>query len=839
MKKALIIISIFIVLVLGAVVTLPMIFRDALLETARTTVYKHLGVNIGFSEFRLSFIRNFPKATLRMGNVYVTGARHFQNDTLLKIPVIRADMDLLSLFSKEGVSLEELSIESPVLRLRVGEDSVANWDFYTDSKPTGKTGDIADDAEEKVFQLELENVVVTGADVSYLDQSTGIAIYFNGSNATLSGNMYGSSFDMEIWGKVNDFRLLYDSLVYVAHTTLETNSLLTIDYETMEFRVSENEFRVNRLPLVVEGNVKMPGDSVVFDLDIGSVVSGLDEFLDLVPPDYAKYLDGMTATGKASISGALKGVYVGDQYPAFHFTLSVDEGSIKYDGLPEELKHVNAEFILDKPQGPLDGMELRITQGHTEIRDNPVDLVLSIKNLFRDPFFNGKLNGKVNFSHLKDALPLDSMHLTGEMEAFLTLKAPYSAIREEQYDFVEADGTVQLTGFSYAGPRLTMPVVIPAGQLQFSPSWVELTDTEVRIGQSDMQLSGKISNYLGYLLKGGTLDGTLGLRSQFLNLNELIHLMADKESGTDTPAISPQAGTDEPETIAFDIPQNLNLEFTSRVSNVLLGRLPFTGVNGLITAKDGKLVLHGLQSNLFEGGITLIGSYMNNPEKEPEFDLSFDVSEIDLPTASRNLLFLEKAIPSDTRSRGKVSTRFSARGRFSPELKIISSTVNGSGTFTTHDIQIIDSPTFQQLQSILKQEKLRNITVDDVTAQFQVENGNLFIKPFQTQIAGQQATITGSLNAKDILNLQMDFVIERSAFGPDIQEILEVIPGQENIQSVPVTVLLRGPVEKPEVTMNYTETRKYIMEKIKNATPESLKKSIDRIGDALKKWIEK
>jgi len=839
MKRTIIIISILILLFLGVIVTLPMIFKDALLEKARTTVYKHLGVNVGFSEFRLSLLRNFPKATLRMENVYVIGAHPFQKDTLLKIPVIRSDMELLSLFSKDGAILGALHIESPVLRLLVGEDSVANWDFSRDPEPESTTGNTPDDAPEKTFQLELENVVVTGADVSYLDQSTGIALYFNGSELTLSGNMYSSSFDMEVWGKVGDFRLLYDSLVYVSHATLETNSLLTIDYETMEFVVSENELWVNRLPFVVEGGFQVPGDSVVFDLDIRSAVSGLDEFLALVPPDYEKYLDGMTARGKATMSGALKGVYFGEQYPAFNFMIIVAEGSLKYAGLPEELKHINAELILDKPQGVLDRMELKITQAHAEVRNNPVDLVLSITDLFGDPYFNGELTGKINFSHLKDAFPLDSMHLTGEIETHLLLKAPYSAVLEEQYDDIKADGTVLLIGFSYAGTQLTRPVSVPEGQLQFSPSHVELTETEVRIGQSDMRLSGRISNYLGYFLKGGTLDGTLDLRSRFLNLNELINLQADKESGYAGTTVDPQGGPAEPEIVAFDIPQNLNLEFTSRISNVLLGRLPLTGVNGLVTAKNGKLVLHGLQCTLFEGEVTLTGSYMNNREKEPEFDLGFDISEIDLPTASRNLLFLEKAISSDTRSQGKVSTRFSAKGRLSPELKIISSSVDGSGTFTTHDIQIIDSPTFNQLQRVLKQERLRNITVDDVTAQFQVDDGNLFIKPFQTKIAGQETTITGSLNVKNILDLKMDFVIERSSFGPDIQEILEVIPGQETIQAVPVTVLISGPVEKPEVKMDYAETQKYITEKIKNASPESLKKSINRIGDALKKWIDK
>jgi len=108
------------------------------------------------------------------------------------------------------------------------------------------------------------------------------------------------------------------------------------------------------------------------------------------------------------------------------------------------------------------------------------------------------------------------------------------------------------------------------------------------------------------------------------------------------------------------------------------------------------------------------------------------------------------------------------------------------------------------------------------------------LRPFKTKIAGQQTTIEGSLNVEDILNLKMDFVVERSAFGPDIQDLLGALPGQEKITAVPVTVMLTGPVNNPEVKMDYTDTRKYITEKVKESASDGLK----RIGNALKKLID-
>jgi hypothetical protein len=208
-----------------------------------------------------------------------------------------------------------------------------------------------------------------------------------------------------------------------------------------------------------------------------------------------------------------------------------------------------------------------------------------------------------------------------------------------------------------------------------------------------------------------------------------------------------------------------------------------------------------------------------------------------LPEAARTVKALGKLMPPTSKSQGKISTRFSVKGQLDNLLKPIAASVNGLGSINTTDIQVIDSPTFAQLNTILQKEKLKNITVDDFTGHFTVENGNLLIKPFDTKIAGQPVKVTGKLNVDDILDVKMDFVVERSAFGPSIQEILAILPGQETITNVPVSVALKGPVGKPEVKMDLTETRKYVTEQVKKASSESLKKSIDKIGQGLKKLI--
>ena len=87
-----------------------------------------------------------------------------------------------------------------------------------------------------------------------------------------------------------------------------------------------------------------------------------------------------------------------------------------------------------KPQGILDFTEVNIRKAHAEVKNSPVDFRLALKNLMTDLHFDGAFIGKENFNELKDALPLDSVNISGIIDADLKVKGNYSAIDKEEYD---------------------------------------------------------------------------------------------------------------------------------------------------------------------------------------------------------------------------------------------------------------------------------------------------------------------------------------------------------------------------------------------------------------------
>ena len=838
MKKILIVIGIVVALLIAAMAAVPLFFKQALLEKTKITINKHINAEVEFSDLKLSLFRSFPKVSLELVDIQVVGKGEFANDTLFAAPSIRTKTALRQLFGKGNVGIEEILLKRPVLKLVVGASGNVNWDLLADSESKEEAAAVSDSDEEGIV-FQLDKIGISNADFIYEDREADILFRLNDINIGVSGEMYGTEAQLLAEGTAAQLFLSYAGVNYITNTSVETRTKLNVDYDIMDIEIQENELLINRLPLEVLGMIQMPDDTMYFDLHIKTKESGFDNFLALIPPDYEDYLNEITANGTATISGTVKGKYFDEDYPAFDLKIDVSNGNIRYADLPEEIKNISADLSITKPQGVLDFTEVNIRKAHAEVKNSPVDFRLALKNLMTDLHFDGALTGNVNFNELKAALPLDSVNISGIIDADLMVKGNYSAIEKEQYDKIQTEGTVNLTNFLYESPGLTQQVKIPEGKMTFSPQAVNLSGLSINIGQSDFRLSGNVTNYLNYLFKEGTLAGTLQLNSTQVNMNELLRLQVAKEDQQPQKTDATKKSREEQEEIlVFDVPANVDFTFQSDIQRVIFERMPITDVKGLITARKGKLVLDGLNMRMLDGGLKLSGSYENTAENKPLFDFSFDLSDIDIPKAYQTLLSVQRMIPIAGNSQGKFNISLNVNGQLTPGFGILASSVDGSGLFNTVNLQIIESPLFKQLKGLLKSEKLNNVKIDDFRAFVEVEKGAIKLKPFSTKVAGQETTISGNLNLENLIDMRLDFNVQRDAFGDDIQKILGVLPGQERIQLIPASVLLKGPVGKPEVKIDLEEARKMITNEVKKSAQENLQENINKISEGLKKLIK-
>ena len=328
MKKTIIIVAIVLIVLVGALLAIPIFFKQNLLDATKLTINKYIDAEVEFANLKLSLFQNFPKATLEFEDVLIIGENEFKNDTLLNVSLAKATMSLTSLFNKSGIRIEEILLEKPQLKLVVTEAGEANWDLVTSgesSKIVSENQSATDEVADNSFKLQLDKIELNDASFLYHDKLAKVELDFTGVNFEVAGKMYGTLTELITAGKIDNFNFKYNNVNYISNTSLETKMVLDIDYETMKISVAENELLINKLALELTGNMEIPSDSMFFNLQIKTRESDFENFLALIPAHYNSYLKDVKTSGSAAVAGNVKGFLFDDNYPAFSLSLDISD----------------------------------------------------------------------------------------------------------------------------------------------------------------------------------------------------------------------------------------------------------------------------------------------------------------------------------------------------------------------------------------------------------------------------------------------------------------------------------------------------------------------------------
>ncbi len=839
MKRKILVIFAIVLLIIGTLAVLPFIYKDKLLAKVKTTLNKQINAKIDFSDFKVSLFSQFPRVEIELQNISLIGINEFAHDTILSASSISTNVSLMDLLRSKDLELNRLLIENPRIMLLVNKSGAVNWDIVKPAET--RTAETASQpgSPEDAFQMKLNDIRVINLNLLYNDLEMPMKMWVKNTNLRATGDVAGSVTTFDMTADAEEFIFEYDSVKYISNTRVKAETLLKADYDKMSFVFDQGKLRINNLPLEVNGSFEMPTDSMFFDLAFQSEKSDFATILALVPADYQKYLEKADIKGSAEFKGSIKGLFYNEIYPAMDVLLSVTNASFKYQELPESVQDIQVLAQITKSEGDLNLLKVNVEKAHASIKNNPVDLHMSLSELMTDPDVDASFSGIIDFASLKQAIPIDSMDITGILKARLQLAGRMSSIEKREYEKFKSNGEATIRDFRIVSNQLTMPVEISQGQIKANTKQITIDQFDAKIGQSDFSLRGEVSNYLAYIFKNEVLKGNFNLKSAFMNFSELSNIQKPVQQpvpGQTEAKTSPVAAPDS--VTAFQVPEKLDLTFQSAIQRAIYDKMPVSNINGLIKVKDQRLELTNLSMDMLQGKLALNGSYTSNKENKPLFDFKLNMEDMDLPAAYQSLSTFSHYLPIAAKSQGKFSTQLGLSGIMNEKMNLVPTSLNGLGIFSTLNLMIIDSPVFDQIRGIIKKEKLKNVKIDDFTAKFQFENGQLKLNPFKTNIANQQATIYGSLSANREISLNLDFLVNREDLGADINKGLNILPGSQNIKMIEASVILKGSLTNPEISLDLSKARYQIEQEVKKASVEEIKGSVKKIGDELKKLFK-
>ena len=740
MKKFLKIVAIVAVVLIAVALVVPLALKSKVGDIVKKEAGELLTAEVDFRSLDLSLLRHFPHASVELEGLTVVCAAPFEGDTLASVGRISVVVDLMSLFGDSGYEVTKLLVDKAHLHARKLADGSVNWDVMKPSDEPAEEKEPAEADEPSAFRLRMRDVRLSEAVVRYEDDSTGMRAGVDPLDLRLSGDLSGERSDLDL--RLEAHRLSYAAggVALLRDADLTADVTLDADLKNKRFTFSDNRLSLNAIALSLDGWVALADDRTEMDVRVNSSKVEFRDVLSLVPAFYTRDFENLTASGQLTLDAWAKGVLAGDRLPAFETTLAVRDGSFKYASLPKAVTGITIDARAANPGGTADATTVDVPTFALTMAGNALRGSFSAATPMSDLRFKAAAAGKVDLGAVKEVYPLgDSIALAGVVTADMQASGRMSDIERERYEAIAASGRLTVEGVTAALAGLP-EVKVRRAAMSVSPAALTLSELGVTVGRSDIEASGTLSNYIGYLLRDQTLRGRLDVRSSLLDLNEL--LGDASEASADTGAAAP---ADTAAMRAVVVPQNLDLALGASLKKILFQKMVLDDFTGSLTVAKGTVSMNRLAMNAFGGRMSASGSYSTAADAQrPALKLKAEIADASFSTTFDQLDVVRRMVPLFEKTGGDYSMSLDLATRLTQTMNPDYATLQADGAIRSKNIRVQNIAVFDQLAAALKNDALRRIEAKDVDIRFTIRDGRIATQPFDLSVGGISLNLSGS-----------------------------------------------------------------------------------------------
>ena len=715
---------------------------------------------------------------------------------------------------------------------KVNAEGKANWDIMVPSDTTEmKTEETPVETKEEPGSetaIAFNNIEVRNLMLNYQDEQAQTFARIDAVNMALQGNLSETNTILNVLLKLKNIYLRQGKSVWVNNTDFNWQAEIGANLKELQFDIKKNDMSLNDLKLDLTGNIDIDDDKYTMDLNLNAPDTKFESLLALIPKDFQKEIEGIKTSGEFQLSLSAKGEYYENHLPTFDLRFNILNANLKYPDLPESVEKINLKLAVTNPGGTIAQTKADLSTLTFTVANNPFSMNLLVVNP-DDPTLKGGMKGVINFESLKKALPLKDITLNGILTTDLSFDGKYQYIEKEQYEKFTANGKIALQNVLFKNADFPAGISVPSGEVTITPARLNLKDLKVKINSSDFALVGYLANYLPYVFKDQTLKGNFTLNSNKIDLNEFMANMTTSEADTMQAATTQSSAPAEETSSVLAIPKNIELAFGTNIKEILFDSLVINSVKGNIETSGGIATLKNLSMDMLNGTLIMNGAYNTANPVKPSVDLNLRVTDIDIHSAYNAFSFIKQSLPIAMNCNGKISAAMKFSSDLDKEMSPIMTTANGGGSLSTKGFVLNDNPAMTQLASLLKNDELSRLSISNLKIDFKIEQGNIIVEPFTTNIAGNPTTFSGSQTVDGKMDYTMSMNIARKYFGKDIDKVLKAIPGANNIQSLDVDVKLGGTLDKPTITPDLSKALKKIEKEAGKELKNNLLKGLDKL----------
>ncbi len=815
-KKFLKIFVISLIVLIGLLFASTFVFRGKIVSLVKSEINKNIHAKVDFTEVDISFFRHFPKVSIGLDDLVVTGADYFAADTLIAAKRLDATVDIMSFFRGKNMNVYNIFLVSPRINAIVTKEGFTNWNIVKENL------NATDTTAAKTFNLQLQKYAIENGYLKYTDAQSDMSADIENLNHSGNGDFTSDLFTLKTATSADAVTFTYGLIPYLSKVKTIVTTDIKVDNKNNVYSFDAVDALLNDLMINGNGNIKSLANGYGMDINFKSASTDFKNILSLIPAIYKTEFNKVTANGTAKFEGFVKGVYGDSTMPGYHVAMNVKDGSFKYTDLPKGVQQINFNAVVDNPDGQTDNLILDITNGHLAIDKEPFDFRLLVKNPVSNMFVDAAAKGRLNLSEVANYIKLaNGTSISGLMNADVNIKGDVKEIEKQQYNNFYAAGVIDVNNFNYTSVDYPAGIKINTVHANFTPTKIDLSDLSGQYQNSNFTGGGTINNLLSYLLNGKPLSADLTVNADKVNLNDWIGVAAD------TGLVPPPAGS---AAKPFIVPGNLDIALNAKVDKLRYDKIDIQNLSGTIKVEDETIKLNNISGNAMDGTVTVNGSYSTKESKsKPAIVMSYDVNQVDIQKTFYTFNTAQNLMPIGKFLAGKFTSVLFANGKMGESMRIDMSTISGNGNLFLIEGFLSRFAPLDKIASTLNIKELQQISLKNVKTFFEFSNGKLLVKPFTVKIKDIEMEIGGlqGIGFDEGINYAINLKLPRALMGSQGNQFVDNLVNAANSKGIPVKV---GETVNLKLTMGGT---------IKNPTLiVDLKKSGETLADQLKEQVK-
>ncbi|MBL4710276.1 MAG: AsmA-like C-terminal region-containing protein, partial [Flavobacteriales bacterium] len=720
LKRTFLFFILLLLLVLSGVLIAGLYYGDEIKLLIVKNLNESLKTEIKVSQIDFSVLESFPKASIVFSDVVIF-AVDAKNDTLLSAKKLSVKFNLIDLY-KEKYKLIGLEIDGGKCEMVVDDSGRANYIFWEQS-----------DSNTNLIAVELEKVVLSNMQYTYINYSKTIGVSFLIDHADLTGNFKEQIFDLNLKTKLKNADIQIKETRLFENRTLYLAIQGSVDQANERLNFASSNLGVDGMNISINGDLSY-GSSNKLNLNLESKNADLEKAIALLPQSVRLKLERFNIDGEAELKGIINGDLSKGKAPFYDFNFSIRNG--KFIDKKSDLsfkKSVLKGSISNGTERKPSSTSLILDHFSSTLKQGEIDGSLSISNFKRPKYqYSGNLSFELQEVFLlleEKALmnPIGGVYAKIEVEGQLAEMGKYS-LQDWKNSKIKGQVTLKNIGFDIKGKPQKVREV--NSNLNFNNHSLIVSNLRGVIDKSDFELEGKFNNLIGFLLeKNEPLFIDANLSSPHVNLSDL--LKSNEEANTTNTGYE------------LDISPRVTVYLGLKVDALQFNKLKLKDLKGDLIVKNERIDARNISFSSQEGKV-LGDLFIKEKGKELSISSRAEFTEVDIHKVFTSFNNFGQSSLKAEHIKGNANIDLNFNSTWSKQLQVKPESIQADVSFIISDGELNNYKPMEALSRFVKLEELKSIQFSQLQNRILIKNELITIPRFEILSSAMNLSIAGT-----------------------------------------------------------------------------------------------